>query len=88
MAVEGGDIKALKIQLLFFGPLADSLGHRNIEVVLEEGATVLHLIHRFQLLDALNSGLKIAINGEICENINILLSDSSEVAFLPPFSGG
>ena len=82
------DIKAVKIKLLFFGSLAESMGQREIEVVLSKGTTISQLLDRFQLSDIVNNGVKVAINGEIIRNHGDIIADSSEVAFLPPFSGG
>ena len=84
----GSDIKAVKIKLLFFGSLAESMGQREIEVVLSKGTTISQLLDRFQLSDIVNNGVKVAINGEIIQNHDEIIADSSEVAFLPPFSGG
>lgn len=84
----GSDIKAVKIKLLFFGSLAESMGQREIEVVLSKGTTISQLLDRFQLSDIVNNGVKVAINGEIIRNHGQIIADSSEVAFLPPFSGG
>lgn len=82
------DIKVIKIKLLFFGSLAESMGQREIEVVLSKGTIVSQLLDRFQLSDSVNNGVKVAINGEIIHNHDEIIFDSSEVAFLPPFSGG
>ena len=84
----GSDIKAVKIKLLFFGSLAESMGQREIEVVLTKGTVISQLLDRFQLSDIVNNGVKVAINGEIIQNHDEIIADSSEVAFLPPFSGG
>ena len=84
----GSDIKAVKIKLLFFGSLAESMGQREIEVALSKGTTISQLLDRFQLSDIVNNGVKVAINGEIIQNHDEIIVDSSEVAFLPPFSGG
>ena len=88
MVNEGEDIMAIKIRLLFFGPLADSMGQREIEVALNKGTSVMQLLKRFQLSDIVNNRTKIAINSEIIDNFDFILMDSSEIAFLPPFSGG
>ena len=84
----GSDIKAVKIKLLFFGSLAESMGQREIEVILNKGTIISQLLDRFQLSDIVNNGIKVAINGEIIHNHDEIIPDSSEVAFLPPFSGG
>ena len=74
--------------MLFFGPLADSMGRREIEVTLELGTTAQQLIERFDLTDQLDTGLRVAIDGQIGASLDTPLNDSSEVALLPPVSGG
>ena len=80
--------KAVKVRMLFFGPLAERLGEREIEVALKFGTTVGQLIDRFKLSEYLDSGLRVAIDGQIGASLDTPLADSSEVAFLPPVSGG
>ena len=41
--------RAVKVRMLFFGPLAERLGEREIEVALEFGTTTEQLIDRFEL---------------------------------------
>tara|TARA_B100001179_G_scaffold91963_1_gene65180 strand:+ start:403 stop:660 length:258 start_codon:yes stop_codon:yes gene_type:complete len=83
-----GTGRAVKVRMLFFGPLAERLGEREIEVALEQGATAEQLIDRFELSEYLDSGLRVAIDGQIGAPLDAPLADSSEVAFLPPVSGG
>ncbi len=83
-----GQGKAVKVKMLFFGPLAERLGEREIEVALEQGTTGTQLIERFELSDFLDSGLRVAIDGQIGASLDTPLRDSCEVAFLPPVSGG
>lgn len=85
MAEQG---KAVKVKMLLFGPLAESMGQREIEVALEMGTTAQQLIERFDLTVHLNSGLRVAIDGQIGAPLDTPLADSSEVALLPPVSGG
>ena len=73
----GSDIKAVKIKLLFFGSLAESMGQREIEVVLSKGTTISQLLDRFQLSDIVNNGVKVAINGEIIQNHGEIIADAS-----------
>ena len=72
----------------FFGPLAESMGQREIEVALLQGSSTRDLIDRFRLTTMLESGLRVAINGVIGADLDASLSDASEIAFLPPVSGG
>ena len=83
-----GPGKAVKLRLLLFGPLAESMGQREIDVGLELGTTAIQLIERFDLAGHLNSGLRVAIDGQIGASLDTPLADSSEVALLPPVSGG
>ena len=80
--------KAVKVRMLFFGPLAESMGQREVEVALELGTTAEQLIERFDLEEYLESGLRVAIDGQIGASLDTPLADSSEVALLPPVSGG
>ena len=82
------DEGAIKVKLLFFGPLAENIGHKMIELSLLDGTTVKELVERFDLTPMLSKGLLIAVNGEIGADLNTLLGDSYEIAFLPPVSGG
>ena len=74
--------------MLFFGPLAESMGQREIEVALLQGSSARDLIDRFRLNPMLESGLRVAINGMIGADLDASLPDDSEIAFLPPVSGG
>ncbi len=83
-----GTDRAVKVRMLFFGPLAERLGEREIEVALEQGTTAEQLIDRFEISEYFDSGLRVAIDGQIGAPLDTPLADSSEVAFLPPVSGG
>jgi len=85
--MDEGDL-AIKVKMLFFGPLAESMGQREIEVALLQGSSARDLIDRFRLTTMLESGLRVAINGVIGTDLDESLSDASEIAFLPPVSGG
>lgn len=80
--------RAIKIKMLMFGPLAEKMGTREIEVSLMAGTSVMELAQRFELLEMISSGLRVAVDGKILPDISILLHDAAEVAFLPPVSGG
>ena len=88
--MEGIDdnIKSIKIKILFFGYISESFGLRSIDAVLEKGTTINQLIKRFQLSDFIKTGSKISVNDIFCEDLDVIILDSSEVAILPPFSGG
>ena len=80
--------RAIKVRMLLFGPLAETVGEREIGVSLDEGTTALQLIERFQLSAMLDSGLRVAIDGTVISNLDTLLHDAAEIALLPPVSGG
>jgi|TARA_B110000967_G_scaffold76841_1_gene79414 molybdopterin converting factor small subunit len=82
------NIKSIKIKILFFGYISESFGLRSIDAVLEKGTTINQLIKRFQLSDFIKTGSKISVNDIFCEDLDVIILDSSEVAILPPFSGG
>ena len=77
-----------KGQNAFFGPLAESMGQREIEVALLQGSTARDLIDRFRLTPMLDSGLRVAIDGVVGADLDADLADACEIAFLPPVSGG
>ena len=85
--MEEGEL-AIKVKMLFFGPLAESMGQREIEVALVQGSSARDLIDRFRLTPMLDSGLRVAIDGAVGADLDEILSDASEIAFLPPVSGG
>ena len=85
--MEEGEL-AIKVKMLFFGPLAESMGQREIEVALLQGSSTRDLIDRFRLTPMLDSGLRVAIDGAVGADLDEILSDASEIAFLPPVSGG
>ena len=79
---------AIRVRILFFGPLRGRIGSREITVSLIEGTSLQDLIDRFELSEMLSSGLRVAIDGEIQHSNDATLHDSAEIAFLPPVSGG
>ena len=81
-------VRAIKVKMLMFGPLAEKMGTREIEVSLIEGTSLKELAERFELLEMLSSGLRVAIDGKIESDASRLLHDAAEVTFLPPVSGG
>lgn len=81
------DILAVKCKVLLFGPLAEAFGQRELELPLELGTTIRQLAARIQIEERLSQGMRVALNGEICD-AEVEIPDASEVAFLPPVSGG
>ena len=80
--------RAIKVTMLMFGPLAEKMGSREIEVSLVEGANLIDLAQRFELEGMLSSGMRVAIDGTIESDTTRKLHDAAEIAFLPPVSGG
>ncbi|MBK70567.1 MAG: hypothetical protein CMB53_04145 [Euryarchaeota archaeon] len=83
-----GGGSAIKVSMLFFGPLAERFGQREVTVSLDSGTTTSQLIERFELRGMLDLGLRVAVDGKMDADLDKPLSDSTEVAFLPPVSGG
>ena len=80
--------RAIKVTMLMFGPLAEKMGTREIEVNMPDGTTLFQLAERFELEGMLDSGMRVAIDGIVESNTSRELHDSAEIAFLPPVSGG
>ena len=79
---------AIIVRVLFFGPLAESIGEREVEIALSKDTKLIDLISRLNLEDLVSKGLRVALDGNIYSDFEIPLKDHSEVAFLPPVSGG
>ena len=79
---------AIIVRVLFFGPLAESIGEREVEIALSKDTKLIDLILRLNLEDLVSKGLRVALDGNIYSDFEIPLKDHSEVAFLPPVSGG
>lgn len=43
---------------------------------------------RYAELDAMTSGMRFAVNGALCTDLNVRLEDDDEVSLLPPVGGG
>ena len=81
----------MKIHLLLFGSLRESVGESRLEVDLPDGSTVADLrtwlAGRSELVDKLGERLAASINMEVAD-LSDVLEDGDEVAFLPPVAGG
>jgi len=77
----------VKITVLFFGHLREQFGTRELEIPLFAGNSVADLAKRLQIHEMLDSGTKVALNGEFCSP-EMEIPDAAEIAFLPPVSGG
>jgi molybdopterin converting factor small subunit len=88
MEDQGESNRAIKVKMLMFGPLAEKMGTREIDVSLIDGTSLNDLALQFELVEMLSSGLRVAVDGHLETNLSRLLHDAAEVAFLPPVSGG
>lgn len=81
----------MKIQLLLFGSLRESVGQSRLEVELADGATVAilraWLAERSEIVEKLGDRLAASINMEVADPDDVL-EEGDEVAFLPPVAGG
>ena len=81
----------MKIKVLAFATAADALGGRSLEVEVESGTTVAQLLDHLEenapALAPIRDRLALAVNGELVSPETVL-AESSEVALLPPVSGG
>ena len=55
---------AIKVKLLFFGPLAEKLNQRSVDVSLLYGTTINQIIDRFDLKSMISDGLVVALDGD------------------------
>ncbi len=81
----------ITIRVLAFARAREVLGD-SIVVRLPAGATPATLweglCRRYAELDAMTSGMRFAIDGAICTDVNLHLRDDDEVSLLPPVGGG
>jgi len=81
------------IKVLFFGQLKEQLGVAGTEVYIEHSVTVSQLLenmieaHPHWAQDLHNETLLAAVD-QIMAKLDTLVSESSEVAFFPPVTGG
>ena len=80
----------MKINIKYFGQIADVLGIDQEVIDLGEETTFLFdiklmTVSRKPELNSIN--FKLSVNLELTEE-NLLLKNGDEVSFLPPFSGG
>ena len=88
MEDQGESNRAIKVKMLMFGPLAEKMGTREIDVSLIDGTSLNDLAMQFELVEMISSGLRVAVDGHFEPDLSRLLHDAAEVAFLPPVSGG
>jgi len=82
----GDDFTSGSITVLCFGPLADILG-KTTNLAIQGGLTCREIITKLSISEWLENGLKIAINGTICD-VETYVTPGDELALLPPVSGG
>jgi len=70
--------------VLFFGPLREQCGAVQAGVEMPNDCTVLELCEQLKIDPTI---IKVAVDGEIVPISTILIKDS-EIALLPPVSGG
>ena len=74
----------IHLTLLLYGPLQDQFGKKQMTMEMPENTTVLSLLEHLNLDSTL---VKVAVNGQIVSQTMILVEES-EIALLPPVSGG
>jgi molybdopterin synthase sulfur carrier subunit len=81
------------IKVLFFGQLKDQLGVADIEVSIDGDITVSQLLdtmartHPQWAQDLSSEALLVAVD-QMMAKADTIVSESSEVAFFPPVTGG
>jgi molybdopterin converting factor small subunit len=76
----------MRVQVLYFGVLKESLGREGELVELAEGACVADLMARYGSAEWMRS-IAVAVNREYARREDFL-REGDEVALLPPVSGG
>jgi len=78
------------INVLFFGPVADRIGQREMRFEFSDGMTLHDVTHKIGMLHpgALSIVSFIAINQQQVRDKQLSLNDNDEIAFMAKFSGG
>lgn len=78
------------IRVLFFGPIAELIGQRTIEMEHREGMSLRQLRETLaeRYPQAFTMVAFVAVNGVQIRAADHVLADGSEVAFMAKFSGG
>ena len=78
------------IKVLFFGPVAERVGRREIELAHRPGMRLRHVREEFtaRYPQAFEIVAFIAVNGVQARDFDQELGDGSEIAFMAKFSGG
>lgn len=78
------------ISVLFFGPVADAVGVRRLDVAARPGMRLQDLREQLQALypQAFALVSLAAVDGAQVRDMSVVLADGSEVVFMSRFSGG
>ena len=78
------------IRILFFGPVAEQIGARELQLDFSSGMTLQDVVTQVQTQDAQAYPLVsfIAVNNTQIRDMNLVLHDHDEIAFMAKFSGG
>ncbi|MFB6306794.1 MAG: MoaD/ThiS family protein [Flavobacteriales bacterium] len=80
----------MKLKILYFGMIADSVEKESEEYSFDEGETVKelreHLESRYEGLN--ERSFRIALNKNLVQKEDTPLKDNAEIALLPAFAGG
>lgn len=78
------------IKVLFFGPVADRIGTREMQLDYTQGMTLHDVTHKIGMLHpgALSIVSFIAINQQQVRDKQTMLNDNDEIALMAKFSGG
>lgn len=78
------------IRILFFGPVAESMGARELQLEFHSGMRLQDVATQLQTrhVQAYNLVSFIAVNNAQTKDLNLILNDHDEIAFMSKFSGG
>jgi molybdopterin synthase sulfur carrier subunit len=78
------------IKVLFFGPVADRVGTREMAIAYTADMTLHDVTHKLGMLypGALSIVSFIAVNQEQVHDKQTILKDNDEIAYMAKFSGG
>jgi molybdopterin converting factor small subunit len=78
------------IRVYFFGPIAEQIGTRELSLAFFSGMKLQDVATQLQTQYALAYHLVsfIALNNTQTRDLQLLLSDNDEIAFMAKFSGG
>ncbi len=78
------------IKVLFFGPVVERVGSRDLHIPYQPGITLQDIATRVQSehAHAFDIVSFIAVNNQQTRDMQLLLADNDEIAFMAKFSGG